>query len=76
MNKPTLWKYKSGLKIGKLRPLAKKYLSEKLKIFYQTKKRQLELEEYLVQLTSENSFLLNKINSQLKYLINYYMFKK
>ena len=48
------------------------YLTRLLEI----KKRQLELEEYLVQLTSENSFLLNKINSQLKYLINYYMFKK
>lgn len=45
MNKPRLWKYKSGLKIGKLRPLAKKYLSEKLKTFYQTKKRIAKLQK-------------------------------
>ena len=31
MQKPRLWKFKSGLRKGKLRPKAKKYLSFKLK---------------------------------------------
>lgn len=36
MQKPKLWKYKSGAKAGKLRPLAKKYLSQQVKEYYKT----------------------------------------
>jgi hypothetical protein len=38
MQKPRLWKYKSGINKGKLRPSAKKYLSYKLKSYYQEKR--------------------------------------
>lgn len=36
MNKPKLWKYKSGKKKGRLRPKAKKYLSKKLKDYWKS----------------------------------------
>ena len=36
MQKPKLWKYKSGAKAGKLRPQAKKYLSQQVKLYRQT----------------------------------------
>jgi hypothetical protein len=36
INKPKLWKYKSGLKAGKLRPKARKYLSQQVKLYWQT----------------------------------------
>lgn len=39
LKKPKLWKYKSGNKKGKLRPQAKKYLSNKLKNYYVEKKK-------------------------------------
>jgi len=38
MNKPKLWKYKSGSKAGKLRPASKRYLSIKLKAYHKEKK--------------------------------------
>ena len=34
MQKPKLWKYKSGIKKGKLRPKSREYLSFKLKDYY------------------------------------------
>lgn len=36
--KPKLWKYKTGLNAGKLRPKAKQYLSYKLKEYWKIKK--------------------------------------
>jgi len=39
MEKPRLWKYKSGIKKGKLRPKAKQYLSIRLKEYYSKKKK-------------------------------------
>lgn len=36
MQKPKLWKYKSGAKAGKLRPQAKEYLSQQIKLYYTT----------------------------------------
>ena len=38
MEKPKLWKYKSGIKKGKLRAKSKKYLSFKLKEYYKRQK--------------------------------------
>lgn len=38
MKKPTLWKYKSGKKKGKLRPQARAYLSFKLKEHHRKRK--------------------------------------
>jgi hypothetical protein len=38
MEKPKLWKYKSGKKKGKLRPSAKKYLSIRLRSYWKRKK--------------------------------------
>ena len=38
IKKPKLWKYKTGLNAGKLRPKAKEYLSYKLKKYYSDKK--------------------------------------
>ena len=38
MIKPRLWKYKSGIKAGKLRPKAKQYLSYKLKEYYKRRR--------------------------------------
>jgi len=38
IQKPRLWKYKSGKKAGQLRPRAKAYLSQKLKAYYKRQK--------------------------------------
>ena len=37
VQKPRLWKYKSGSRAGQLRPQAKLYLSYKLKLYYKQK---------------------------------------
>lgn len=36
ISKPKLWKYKTGSKAGKLRPNAKEYLSQQMKLYYST----------------------------------------
>ena len=45
MEKPKLWKYKSGIKKGKLRAKSKKYLSFKLKAYWKQKREEESKEE-------------------------------
>jgi len=67
MNKPRLWLYKSGIKARHLRPSAKKYLSFKLKEYYQLKRINLKQKFERQQLITEQAIPLRRIRRQVVY---------
>lgn len=72
VNKPKLWKYKSGINAGKLRPSAKKYLSYKLKNYYLEKKiKKTEAKTFVEQFKDKKPTIKKRMRTQVVYNSDY-----